>query len=187
MGHARKLATSAAALTLAAAAPAFGWELAGDKEVVLHGRDGSSVRIARVHFEPAGDSVRFELQMDHARFKDFFLSMKEFKCLETSGEIQCHVPYPYANPATVRREDLRWLEHSLLFLFKSPKDFGAKLWNGIYYRLEDDGEGLVGTPYAVDLNLIGAPPADPDQPPYSVDENPEYPEGSRWFGRLTIR
>ncbi|MCB1956334.1 MAG: hypothetical protein KDG55_11705 [Rhodocyclaceae bacterium] len=169
---------------LAAAA----WEMAGNKRIELHAQDGTAVPIGEVRFEPIdGESARFVLHMDHARFKDFFLSMKEFKCLESEREIQCHVPYPYPQPGIVSTRDLRWLEHSLLFLFKAPKDFGAKLWNGLYYRLEADGEGLVGTPYAVDLNAIGAPPDDAAVPPYHASDLSEIAPDARWYPRLTIR
>lgn len=181
------LGRAAAAITaMAVSVSAWSLELAGDKRVRLHARDGSVVDIGRVHFEPDGDVTRFELDIAHERFKDFFLSMKEFKCLESAEEIQCHVPYPYPQPGIVRDGDLRWLEHSLLFLFKAPKDFGAKLWNGLYYRLEADGEGLVGTPHAVDLNLIGAPPDDPGVPPFADADITEIDPSSRWFVKLTI-
>ena len=174
------------ALTFSAGAQAA-WEMAGEKQIALHARDGSQVTIGQVRFEPVDGGVRFELHMDHARFKDFFLSMKEFKCLESAAEIFCHVPYPYPQPGIVERDDMRWLEHSLLFLFKAPKDFGAKLWNGVYYRLEADGEGLVGTPYAVDLNAIGAPPDDAAVPPFEALDLTEIAPDARFFNRLTIR
>ena len=177
---------AAIAIATALAVPAWGWELAGDKRVRLHARDGSVTDIGSMHFEPDGTATRFELDLAFERFKDFFLSMKEFKCLEASVEIQCYVPYPYAQPGIVGDGDLRWLEHSLLFLYKAPKDFGAKLWNGIYYRLEAGTDGLVGMPHAVDLNLIGAPPDDPGVPPFADADIAEIDPSSRWFVKLTI-
>ena len=177
---------ASAMLVLGAAPVAAAWEFAGSRTITLHPREGAPVAIGTVSFEPKGQGQGFTLHMDHARFKDFFLSMKEFKCLESAQEIQCHVPYPYPNPATVSDQDLRWLEHSLLFLYKAPKDFGAKLWNGLYYRLEVTDTGLVGTPEAVDLNMIGAPPEDPSLPPYTEQDRSEINPASRWFSRLTI-
>lgn len=97
------------------------------------------------------------------------------------------MPYPYANPRTVSAGDLRWLEHSLLFLFKTQKEFGAKLWNGLYYRLQASDAGLVGTPEAVDLAQIGAPPADLSTPPYGPGDRSEIDPATRWFPRLLIR
>ncbi|NTV71996.1 MAG: hypothetical protein HGA71_17885 [Azonexaceae bacterium] len=170
---------------IALAMPATAWELSGSKRITLHTRDGQSIAIGTVDFTPKGDESSFALHIDHARFKDFFLSMKEFKCLE-GEEIHCHVPYPYTNPGTVSRKDLRWLEHSLLFLYKQPKDFGARLWNGLYYQMALTEKGIVGTPQAVDLVQIGAPPADTSIPPYGPSERSDIPPDSRWIRSLSI-
>ncbi len=170
------------------ALPAWAWEMAGSKALTAHTRDGRAIPLGTVEFAPAKDGrTGFTLHLDHGRFKDFFLSMKEFKCLEGSEEIVCHVPYPYRNPGTVTPADLVWLEHSLLFLYKLPSDYGARLWNGLYYRLRLTDEGLVGTPQAVDLNAISAPPADPGVPPFGPGERSDIPAGARWIERLTIR
>lgn len=176
---------SCAILTLSP--PASAWDLAGKKEIALHTRDGQAIPIGTVTFRPEGERIAFALDIDHARFKDYFLSMKEFKCLEGSGEIQCHLPYPYPNPGSVTAADFSWLEHALLFLYKRPTDFGARLWNGLYYRLAMTDEGLVGTPEAVDLNLISAPPADPTTPPFGPAQRSEIEPGSRWVASLSIR
>lgn len=175
-----------AAYCLLTSSPVFAWELAGSHAIRLHPRASDPIVIGSVEFRPAGDRHAFKLHLDHGKFKDYFLSMREFKCLEGQGEIQCHVPYPYRNPGTVTSKDLAWLEHSLLFLFKSPSEFGAKLWNGIYYRLQVTPSGLVGTPQAVDLNLIGAPPSDFDTPPFGPGERSDITPGTRWFEKLTI-
>lgn len=185
--HWRRSAAGFAAAAALLAAPAAGaWELAGKHTIRLHPRSGEPVAIGTVEFRPAGDRLAFVLHLDHGRFKDFFLSMREFKCLEGQGEIQCHVSYPYRHPGTVTANDLAWLEHSLLFLFKSPSEFGARLWNGIYYKLQVTPNGLVGMPQAVDLNQIGAPPADLATPPFGPGERSDIPSGARWFGKLTV-
>lgn len=165
--------------------PAAAWELSGHKTIRLQTRDGQSIVLGSVEFTPKGESSTFSLHLDHTRLKDFFLSMKEFKCLE-GEEIHCHVPYPYPNPGTVSRNDLRWLEHSLLFLYKQPKDFGARLWNGLYYEMVLTEKGIVGTPQAVDLVQIGAPPADASIPPYGPGDRSEIPRDSRWIRSLSI-
>jgi hypothetical protein len=161
-------------------------ELAGNKTITLHARDGQSFPIGQVRFMPATGGASFAIQLDHQRVKDFFLSMKEFKCLESAAEVLCHVPYPYANPRTVTADSLAWLEHGLMFFFKTPQDFGAKLWNGIYFQLKETPTGLVGTPQAIDLNMIGAPPADLSVPPYGPAERSDIDPGVRWFSRLSI-
>ena len=170
---------------------ASAWELSGRKNVVAHPQGGQpGIVIGTVQFTPRPDgAVAFALTMDPAQLTDHFLSMKEFKCLESQGaptEITCHVPYPYAHPGTVRKDDLRWLEHSLMFLFKQPRDFGAKLWNGLYYRMRLTEQGIVGTPQAIDLNLISAPPDRPNEPPYRPALRDDVPEGARWLARITI-
>ena len=179
-------AITVSAVLLAAPCSASAWDMSGTQTVTMHTRDGEAIPIGTVTFQPQGERTGFELHLDHKAFKDFFLSMREFKCVE-GAEIQCHVPYPYPNPATVTRDDLSWLEHALLFLYKTPSEFGARLWNGLYYRMEITDEGIVGTAEAVDLNLISAPPADAAVAPYVPAERTEIAPGSRWIGKLTIR
>ena len=82
--------------------------------------------------------------------------------------------------------DLAWLEHSLLFMFKTPRDFGAKLWNGVYFKLRLAATGLEGSPQAIDLNHICAPPDRPELPPYRPALRDDIAPGARWFGRLSI-
>lgn len=168
------------------AAPAGALELVGNKTISLHGRDGKVVPIGQVKFTPIASGASFTIDLDHQRLKDFFLSMKEFKCLESPAEVFCHVPYPYANPRTVTAGNLAWLEHGLMFFFKTPQDFGAKLWNGVYFKLKDTPSGMIGTPQAIDLNMIGAPPADLSVPPYGPGERSDIDPGVRWFSKLSI-
>ena len=175
-------------LALLLALPAMAWELSGVKSISAQTREQQLIPLGTVEFKPLPNgrsSIR--LTMDYTRFTDHFLSMKEFKCLESATEVLCHVPYPYKNPATVSDKDYAWLEHSLLFLFKQPKDFGAKLWNGLYYRFERDDAGLVGLPQAVDLNQISAPPDDLQTPPYGGSDRSDVAPGSHWIERLVIR
>lgn len=161
--------------------------LQGSKTLRLHARDGTAVVLGQVQFTPQADGrSAFQLKLDHAVFKDFFLSMKEFKCVEAPTEVFCHVPYPYPQPGTVAPTDLAWLEHSLLFMFKTPAEFGAKLWNGVYYQLKPTATGLEGLPQAVDLNRISAPPDKPGVPPFRSALRDDIPAGARWFQRLTI-
>ncbi|MCG2579190.1 hypothetical protein LZ012_19545 [Dechloromonas sp. XY25] len=182
-----KIVCGLLALQALFALPAQAWDMRGEKTLLIEPRAGSPLRLGTIVFTPAGGLTRFEIKLDHHVFTDYFLSMKEFKCIDGPTEIQCHVPYPYANPRTVSATDLRWLEHELLFLFKAQKEFGAKLWNGLYYSLQLTDGGLVGTPEAVDLTLIGAPPADLTTPPYGPADRSEIAPETRWFPRLLIR
>ena len=171
---------------LAVGPAAFAWELVGTKTIALHTREGQRINLGTVRFQSVDGKTTFTLHLEPERFKDFFLSMKEFKCLESSEEIQCHVPYPYPNPATVSADNLVWLEHSLLFFYKAPRDFGARLWNGLYYRMQVTEQGIVGTPQAIDLVQMGAPPVDPSIPPFGAEGRTDIAKDARWFNRLTI-
>jgi hypothetical protein len=176
-----------AAVMLAGANGACAWDLSGIKHIALQTRDGQSIPIGTVVFEARDGRTGFTLHIDYARFQDFFLSMREFKCLAGAEEIQCYVPYPYANPSTVTPQDLRWLEHALLFMYKTPKEFGAPLRNGLYYHMAITDQGIVGTAQAIDLNQIAAPPDDPSSPPYGPADRSDIASGSRSIGTLTIR
>lgn len=165
--------------------PAFAFD--GDKAIVARTRDGQATRIGTVRFR-ALESGRagFEVRIDPAMMRDYFLSMREFKCLPAEVEVSCHVPYPYPQPATVSAGDLTWLEHSLLFFYKRPADFGAMLWNGVIYHLHDEGGVLVGAPQSVDLNLISAPPERNDRAPFGPLERSDIAPGARWITELRI-
>lgn len=153
------------------------------EEVLLVDVAGTEHGIGTIEFNADGT---YALEVDHRVFKDFFLSMKEMKCLE-GREIWCHIPYPYAMPRTVSPGDYRWLSQDLLFMYKSPKEFGANLWQGIYYQFEETEEGLLGTAMHVDLNELAAPPDSLETPYY--DESwlePVNPQ-DRWLPMMIIR
>lgn len=160
---------------------------AGTKSVKLHAKDGTSVEIGQIRFTPRADGrIGFTWKADTSRFTDHFLSMREFKCLPGQGEIMCLVPYPYPQPGHIAANDLAWLEHSLLFMFKKQSEFGAQLWNGVIWKLAITGNGLTGTPQAVDLNRIASPPATTDLPPFGAAQRDDIPLTARWFNRITI-
>jgi hypothetical protein len=181
------LSTLIVTSTWLAPAGVMAWDMQGDKTVTAHTRDQQHIVIGTVTFSPQADGTTdFKLTMNHAKFTDFFLSMKEFKCLSSEAEVTCQVPYPYRQPAKVSAGDYAWLEHSLLFLYKLPAEFGAKLWNGIYYKFRLTDTGLVGEPMAIDLNHISAPPDDLNTPPYGPDARDPIPAGARWISSITV-
>lgn len=186
--HFLRLALLALLCSAALTLPAQAWELSGRKTISAVTRDQQTIEIGSVDLTPQADGrVLFTLSMDHHRFVDHFLSMKEFKCLQGPDEVLCHVPYPYKNPSSIGSGDYTWLEHQLLFLFKQPRDFGAKLWNGLYFHLEPDAQGLVGRAQAVDLNLISAPPDDLRTPPFGPQLRDNVAAGAHWIDHLLIR
>lgn len=185
MGLSRPIVLSlAAVLLLGGAGRADVFD--GSRKIYLKSADGAEIEIGSVEFKKIGDKITFALDVDRSKFKDFFLSMREFKCLE-GKEVQCYVPYPYPSKNTVSNSDLSWLETNLIFLYKSPAQFGATLGNGLYYKLERTPEGLEGRPYAVDLNAIAAPPDDDSTPPFPEAERQAIDEGSRWLTKLIIK
>lgn len=174
-------------LGCAIAFPVQSAPLSGFKTIRALTADGQTVVMGQVEFTPTqGEQSRFKLHMDHAVFTDYFLSMREFKCLAGAQEVDCHVPYPYKSPATVTPTDLTWLSHHLLFLFKSPSEFGAKLWNGVYFDFVPEGKGWVGVPQAVDLTEIGAPPDNLNTPPYTTANRHAMKPESRWVQQIRI-
>ncbi|MDT7838226.1 hypothetical protein [Aquabacterium sp. OR-4] len=180
------LVTGPGAQAQALAEPGFA--LDGSKRVLAVMADGARIELGAVRFTPTGDgrTARVDLTLHTERFTDHFLSMREFKCLPGGTELSCHVPYPYANPGTVAPGQLAWLEHRLMFFYKKPADFGAKLWNGVYYQLRETPTGLVGTPQAIDLNHIAAPPARLDEPPYRPALREPMPADARWLRQILI-
>lgn len=159
--------------------------LAGTKDIVLHTRDGKNIVIGAVVFTPKDGKTHFDVQLDRSKFTEYFLSMVEFKCVE-GQELNCHVPYPYANPQIVSAEDLSWLEHSLLFFTKSPADYGAQLAKGVIYTMKLSDDSIVGMPQSIDLNMIATPPEDRSKAAFTSAERYDFQPGERWVQSLTI-
>ena len=162
------------------------FEFNGVKSIVVVGADDTKTPIGTVEFRPEAEGVAFKLALTTQVFTDHFLSMREFKCLPAAKEISCYVPYPYQYPTKLKPDDLTWLEHNLLFLYKTPSEYGAKLWNGVYYELQVQDNALVGLPKAVDLNEIAAPPSDLSTPPFGKENRGEMEPDARWFKAIII-
>ena len=184
-----RLSTLAAAAGLALGlipTLAGAWEMRGVKTIALHTRDGATIPIGTIDFKPAGDDkTTFTIDLDHKKFTVFFLSMRNFDCIE-GPDVECYVPYPYDNPMTASPKNLNWLADNLLFLFKTKTEHAATMENGIRFDLKMTDRGITGTPQAINLDDIASPPKDPAAAPYGPAERDDYPEGSRWVDRLTI-
>lgn len=181
-------------VTLVTYTPAMAWAehgsdklLNGTKDIILYNDKGDSLVIGQVMFSPTDHGSAFKVDLDYARFTDYFLSMKEMKCLEGGPELWCNLPYPYEQPRMVYRDDLGWLSYDLLFMFKKPKEFGANFWNGIYYNLNVEGDTIKGVAQAVDLNHLAAPPDDLTVQPFTeFDREPVVPK-NRWLPYIEIK
>ncbi|MDO6564175.1 hypothetical protein Q4488_12345 [Amphritea sp. 1_MG-2023] len=169
---------------------ASGWASSlsqGEKGIYLQQIDGTEKRIGGVVFHALDDDqFAYQITLDEHLFKDYFLSMKEMKCLE-GPELWCFIPYPYAQPRIISDNDFRWLEHDLLFMFKRPEAFGANFWHGIYYKLQLTDNRLSGIAQALDLNLLAAPPADLSVPPIGEFDIETADLSKRWLPYLEIR
>lgn len=166
----------------AMATPAFD----GKKAINLIDIQGREITIGHIEFTSSDNSTTYHLDIDHSVFKDFFLSMKEMKCLE-GPELWCHLAYPYQTPQTITRQDLRWLSHDLLFMYKKKSEFGANFYQGIYYQLTVKENSITGIAQAVDLNMLAAPPDDLSVPPITVHDLDEIEPTNRWLTQLIIK
>lgn len=153
-------------------------------QVILIDMAGNEQLIGRLEW---GKNGEYRLDIDHGSFKDFFLSMKEMKCLEGPKELWCHIPYPYDMPREWTSDDYRWLSQDLLFMYKRPGEFGANLWQGVYYRISQEADHLIGTAMHIDLNELAAPPDDLRSPFYDEDWLEPIDPNEHWLPTLIIR
>jgi hypothetical protein len=129
----------------------------GSKRITLKSAV-ESVEIGTATFEGLGDSRTVAIVMKDGLFKDHFLSMRPFKCLE-GVKFYCHLPYPYEWKGVVTEDDLADLEYALLFVQKEPTAYGINLWNGIYYKLALSADGQIsGTLHEIDMDTLASPP-----------------------------
>lgn len=127
------------------------------------------------------------VSIDGPDFEDQFLSMRPFRCLTKDSEWFCHLPYPYELSRTVSFEDLTELEYQLLFIWKSPRNFGIDAWNGVYYKLAlQEDMTLRGSLLQGDLNVLADPP-EPFSRPIDLNEFTDEGAGMRRYPSLIIR
>jgi len=104
-------------------------------------------------------------------FTEHFLSMRPFRCIEGKTEWFCYLEYPYDIRSVITKDDLSDLEYQLLFIRKTPSEFGIDAWNGLYYKLELKSDGsITGTLLEGDLNSLQSPPAEKYAKPVDLNE-----------------
>ena len=113
--------------------------------------------------------------------------MRPFRCIEGETEWFCYLEYPYDLRSVVTQDDLTDLEYQLLFIRKTPSEFGIDAWNGIYYTLTVNESGEIkGALSQGDLNVLQSPPE-----PYShpIDPNEFFDDEAprQRFPTLSIR
>jgi hypothetical protein len=155
---------------------------ADEKQVYLESAHGERLLIATLKVNPDGG---YAIDMNAAVFSDHFLSMRPFKCLEGAEKHWCHVPYPYAIQRSVA-QDLTDLEYDFLFVWKGGTEYGINLWNGVYYKLEEQDGVLVGTLHEMDMNLLAVPPSEGDMRPIA-DKHLHFADpDSHWLPVMLI-
>ena len=160
-----------------------GAAMAETKTVFVEDAAGTQIEIATVD---VGADGTYSLSMNDAPFADHFLSMRPFKCLEGPAKHWCHVPYPYEINRNISA-DLTDLEYDFLFVWKGANEYGINMWNGVYYKLEDEDGQLVGTLHEMDMDALSAPPdAGVLRPLSAKDLHPSDPD-SHWLPRLVIK
>ncbi len=155
------------------------------KDIYLLDNKDKKMLIGSINFLTNGNKISYQIHLKYEKFTDYFLSMKEMKCLE-GPELWCHLGYPYNNPRSISTADFSWLSHDLLFMYKKSSEFGANFNNGIYYDFKRDSNKIIGTAMAVDLNLLAAPPEDETTPPITIHDIDEIELSNRWLPKIII-
>ena len=160
----------------------------GAKTITLIGASGERVAIGTATFTRAEDGASFEIALDPKRFQDEFLSMRPFSCLASDKEMWCHLAYPYDLKRKITARDLTDLEYALLFLFKPPAGYGIDPWNGLYFKMSLQDDGVVaGELHDVNLDPLGTPPADRSARTITPDQLTKSDAASRRFSRVEIK
>lgn len=160
---------------------------AGLYDVYLVDAPDDRLRIGTLAIDALDEDDGYRFTLDESVFGDYFLSMRPFHCVGPARQILCYLAYPYENRRRLTRNDLTDLEYDLLFIARSPKDYGIDPWNGRYFQLRWEGDVITGTMLETDLNVLAAPPADGGRRPLAdADMVPVAPAAGQWVPRLLI-
>lgn len=160
-------------------------QLSEKMSVTAYDAEGRAYPIGTLHSEPQGDAFRVRFELTGKGFSEHFLSMRPFRCLVQAPNMVCFLEYPYELRGVVSADDLTDLEYQLLFLKKTPTEYGINPWNGLYYKLRVDGKRLIGELHETDLNVLAAPPEEGDLRPIKAEEVYEA-DDNNWLPRLVI-
>lgn len=157
--------------------------------VYLIKNDNTELAIGQIQFGAVRDGkAGFSIDMDNSVFTEHFLSMRPFRCLESDNEWFCFLPYPYALRNTISSDNLSDLEYQLLFIKKTPQEFGIDAWNGLYYQLSlNDDQTITGKLLEGDLNSLQSPPSEQYAKPIDLSEFLEASTTKRLYPSLIIR
>ncbi|MEO1081291.1 MAG: hypothetical protein AAFY29_17150 [Pseudomonadota bacterium] len=155
-------------------------------DVVLDNGD-DVLNIATLSVTALDEDDGYTLNFSEALFGDYFLSMRPFRCITHSDKMLCHLPYPYENRRRLGRDALTDLEYDLLFIARSPTEYGIDPWNGRYFHLRWEGETIHGQLHETDLDILAAPPESGNLRPLAdVDMVPMERSDGQWVPDLRI-
>lgn len=163
------------------------FEFTGTKQIRLIEEDGRSHIVGEVSFDTNNGSTNYSVSWNDDAFAEHFLSMRPFKCFEGDVKYWCRVPYPYDINRSVSHDDFTDLEYDLLFIWKGSSEYGINMWNGVYYKLEQDGERLVGKLHEMDMEKLGVPPDAGNLRPIRDGDLEEGDPSSHWLPELEIK
>ena len=153
-----------------------GWSMAADfpeqANIFLVDSNQQETRIGEIDFTDTDNSASaVQVNIDTSIFTEHFLSMRPFRCIEGETEWFCYLEYPYDLRSVVTQDDLTDLEYQLLFIRKTPSEFGIDAWNGLYYKLEIEPDGsITGKLLEGDLNSLQSPPSEKYARPVDLGE-----------------
>lgn len=154
----------------------------GAHGVWLQAQDGTQIHIASLEL----NGGVYDLTLEETPFSDHFLSMRPFKCVEGPDMLWCHVPYPYEIKRDISTETTD-LEYDFLFLWKRAGSYGIDMWNGIYYELEAQDNGLIGHVHEMDMNTLSVPPEAGNFRPLQAKHLEPGDPDSHWLPHLVIK
>ena len=157
-------------------------------DIYLVDQQQQETKIGDVSFVAIGNGqTSVKVNLDTAQFTDHFLSMRPFRCIEGATEWFCYLSYPYDLRSLISDDDLSDLEYQLLFIRKTPSEFGIDAWNGLYYQLQVEADNTItGKLLEGDLNSLQSPPAEQFAKPVDLDEFIEADKSRRLFPTLRI-
>ncbi len=162
--------------------------LSGERKILLSNAAGERHLIGHVRFTDAGSGQsRFEVSMEPA-MQEYFLAMRPFLCLTGPVQRLCWFPVKNEEPL-ISDNDLLPLEYALMFMRTRTHDLHVNPFNGLYYKLQREGDRLVGRLFEVDMAPFIAPdivPVEERKRPLKAADFFDADPGSNWLPLLTI-
>ena len=162
-------------------------DVSGEKSVYLVSKSGEETKVATLNFSKNATGSSYKLEYDYSKFEEHFLSMRPFKCLQTSAQMLCHLAYPYKSRHAISKDDLQDLEYDFLYIHKAPGEYGINFWNGIYYKISQKPDGTFeGILMETDMDVLASPPEDYTRPITHGALN-ENEDGKHFYPKMLIK